>query len=78
MLSELNVGSLSEEWYPIAKGNMKSLVVDRYHYILNGDDREELYDIENDPWETRDLADSEVGRRTLDTMRSALQAALAS
>ena len=34
-------------------------MVDQFHYVLNGDGREELYDIKSDPWETRDLANLE-------------------
>jgi len=43
-------------WYPLMKGNMRSLVSGRYHYIVNGDGSEELYDFESDPDETKNLA----------------------
>jgi arylsulfatase A-like enzyme len=41
--------------YPASKGDMKSFVVDRYHYIVSGDTRRELYDFADDPLEKRDL-----------------------
>lgn len=44
------------EWYPVSKGNMKSLAVAGLRYIRNGDGRAELYDFENDELETTDLA----------------------
>jgi arylamine N-acetyltransferase len=63
--------------YPIAKGDMTTLVLKQYHYIKNGDGREELYDFETDPSETRDLADSEEHRQMLDQFRMHLKTALA-
>ena len=41
---------------PVFRGSMKSLVVDETLYILNGDGVEELYDLDADPGEVRDLA----------------------
>jgi len=58
--------------FPVSKGAMKSLVIDRYHYIVNGDGREELYDVENDPLEDKDLTRSQVGRRALARFRASL------
>jgi hypothetical protein len=37
---------------------MTALVGDGYHYIRNDDGQEELFDLENDPKEQRDLAHS--------------------
>jgi len=42
--------------YPVSKGDMQSLLRGRYHYIRNGDGREELYDIAADPLEQQDLS----------------------
>lgn len=76
-LSEARGRPWRPEWFPVHKGDMQSLVDARYHYIRNGDGREELYDFENDPWEKRDLAGSEVGSRVLTRFRTSLRTILA-
>ncbi|MGI9077195.1 MAG: sulfatase [Gemmatimonadaceae bacterium] len=48
----------TKPYHPVAKGNMRSLVSGWLHYIRNGDGREELYDLESDPREQRDLANT--------------------
>jgi arylsulfatase A-like enzyme len=55
ILSELTAGRDPPWRTPVAKGDMKAVVIGTRHYILNGDGREELYDIAADPWETNDL-----------------------
>ena len=77
LLSEVNLDSSAAKWYSVAKGDMKSLIVNPYHYIKNGDGREELYNFENDPLEQRDLAYSEEGRRMLEQLRTSLETILA-
>lgn len=59
-------------YFPIAKGDMQSLVVENYHYIKNGDGREELYKWLVDPLEQIDLAttDNERNRQTLRVLAS--------
>ncbi|HSK18802.1 MAG TPA: sulfatase [Longimicrobiales bacterium] len=42
--------------YPVSRGDMRSVVIDPYHYIRDGDGREEIYDIRNDPLETLELS----------------------
>jgi arylsulfatase A-like enzyme len=37
--------------YPVSKGDMQSVIVDRWHYIRRGDGHAELYDLVGDPWE---------------------------
>jgi arylsulfatase A-like enzyme len=77
LLSEVNRGSAArQEWYPIAKGDMKSLLDERYHYVHNGDGSEELYDFPNDPWEQRDLARSPECRPVLERFKESLDAML--
>jgi arylsulfatase A-like enzyme len=76
--SEARGKSWRPEWWPIHKGDMQSLVDSRYHYIRNGDGREELYDFENDPWEQHDLASSEKVAAVLARFRTSLQMILAS
>ncbi|MEM7203719.1 MAG: sulfatase-like hydrolase/transferase [Planctomycetota bacterium] len=59
------------------RGDMKSLVVGPYHYILNGDGKsEELYVLENDPLERHDRTNYPDGRDALPTFRDALKAVL--
>ncbi|HYN81242.1 MAG TPA: sulfatase [Gemmatimonadaceae bacterium] len=63
-------------WYAVAKGDMKSIIVGKNHYIRNGDGREELFDIVADPWETRDLARAKNGNAELAIARHALDSAI--
>ena len=58
--------------YPVSQGDMQSLLVGRYHYIRNGDGREELYDIEADPLEQQDLSRTNEVRAMLDQFRTQL------
>jgi arylsulfatase A-like enzyme len=60
-------------WFPIARGDMQSLVVGDFHYIRNGDGREELYNLELDPWEDQDLAVTSDGSKLLPTFRDRLE-----
>jgi arylsulfatase A-like enzyme len=78
LLSEINqVGFDTESWYPIAQGDLKSLVIDRYHYIRNGEDSEELYDFRNDPLEEYNLVSSGESRPALEQFRVSLETLLA-
>jgi arylsulfatase A-like enzyme len=63
--------------YPIKKGDMKSLIISKDQYILNGDHREELYDWEADVWEQQDLAGTQEGRQATTQSRQFLAALLA-
>ncbi len=58
------------------KGFMKSILFDKFHYIRNGDDFEELYDLAADPNEISNLAELENFQQTLQTGRNILAAAL--
>ncbi len=49
------------EFYPVAKGNMKSLVIGPHHFIRNG----EGYDTVEDPIEKRDMAGTSEGDRLI-------------
>ncbi|MCH9039757.1 MAG: sulfatase-like hydrolase/transferase [Chloroflexi bacterium] len=69
ILSEVKGQDWEPEWLPVFKGDMISLVQDLRLYIRNGADREELYDLENDPLEQYDLAQDEVNQRSLKEYR---------
>ncbi len=60
---------------PVTLGNMSAVRDGELHYILNGDGRGELYDLESDPHEERNLADdaawAAAGNR-LDSLAHAL------
>ncbi len=58
VLSEVSARSGQPDWYAVSKGPMKSLITDQYHYILDSQGTEELYDWFNDPWEQADLLSS--------------------
>ena len=51
---------------------MASLMDDRYHYIRNGDGREELFDLSSDPDERHDLSQTAEMRPTLERFRARL------
>ena len=54
---------------PVARGAMRSVTTDRFHYILNGDAVEELYDLEGSG-EEQDLAGSSEYEEDLARLRS--------
>lgn len=55
--SSINIAPIvSPHTTPDKKAVIQSLVADRFHYIENPDGKKELYDLQNDPDETRDLA----------------------
>lgn len=58
---------------PAWRGPMQSLVAEGKVYIRNADGREELYDLENDPSETHDLAASNDAASILERLRFQLQ-----
>lgn len=78
LLSEINPRKAEPSWYANAKGKMHSIISGRYHYILNGDKREELYDIVADPWEKTDLAKRPDAKPVLMDVRAALTSAMRS
>ncbi len=74
LLSEIYPGVGGQEWYPLVKGEIKSVVFEQYHYIREADGREELYDLDNDPLEENDLAAQDDHSAILDELRAALDA----
>jgi arylsulfatase A-like enzyme len=60
-------------WFPVSKGDMITLAGKGRRYIRNGDATEEMYDFENDYWETRNLAGLEAGQDDMARFRGALE-----
>lgn len=58
---------------PAWRGPMRGIVAEDRAYIRNADGREELYDVQNDPSQSRDLAETEDARPILDRMRERLE-----
>ena len=55
-------------------GDVRSAFVGPWHYIINGDGREELYNLDDDPAEERNLAAGPANGNRLREMRSAFEA----
>lgn len=72
VLSELYWVANQPESYPVAGGDMRSLVRGRYHLIAGPGAREELYDIQADPFERQDLAGQPELADTLRSLRADL------
>ena len=63
-----------EPWYPITWGSaMYSLVDTAYHYVLNGDGSEELFDLRRDPGEETSLVGDTAFDAVVDGYRDALR-----
>jgi arylsulfatase A-like enzyme len=77
LLSEVNRLPNVPLWLPVSRGNMKSLLVDGWRYIRNGDGQEEVYDMAKDSWEQRDLSSTDEGSRLLPRFRDCLERLLA-
>lgn len=73
VLSEVTRVSGQRDWYPVSKGDMKSVVFRNFHYIRNGDGSEELYDYSQDPTEQTNLAPSLAHGDVLEQFRVRLK-----
>ena len=62
---------------PVDHGDIRSIVVDGFQYIRNGDGSEEVYDLASDWAEERDLVETDAGRGRLPALRAALDEVLA-
>jgi arylsulfatase A-like enzyme len=58
---------------PVFRGSMSSIVARGSVYIRNGDGGEELYNLANDPAESRNLVADEAYREVLDALRTRLE-----
>ncbi|MFQ5689198.1 MAG: sulfatase [Gemmatimonadota bacterium] len=76
VLSEVEFAPRLPDWFPVSRGDMRSIVLDDRHYILNGDGTEELYDLAEDPSERTDLTGRAGARGGIETLRRALRSAL--
>lgn len=74
VLSELYWVPNQPAWYPVAGGDMRSLVRGRFHLIAGPGSREEVYDIMADPFERSPLANGAMPADTLAEMRAVLAA----
>ncbi len=66
------MGVAVEPDLPTAKGSMRAMRVGDWRYILNGDGREELYDLSADPGERHDLSRDSASAPELLRMRAAV------
>lgn len=55
IVSHLLRGVRMEAKFKHSGGDMWSALFDGWHYIVNGDDTQELYNVTTDPWEKQDL-----------------------
>jgi arylsulfatase A-like enzyme len=74
LLMEVDYNSRLPKGTPLDKGSMRSVLLDSLRYILNGDGREELYDIIQDVREDSDLAPRPEAATALEQRRDALTA----
>lgn len=73
IFSELEEASWIDAWYPASKGNMKSLLNDKYHYIWSENGTEELYDLKSDPKELINLSKNTEAQNTMEMFRNELK-----
>lgn len=76
LLAEVSAGVRMPDWFPVMRGDMKSIVHDGFHYILNGDGVEELFYLPEDPAEEENLAASSRRREVVAALRERLRATL--
>jgi len=74
IVSELFWVANQPEWYPVAAGNMHSLVRSGFHYIAGTGKATELYNVIADPLERRDLSRDSAYADTVRAMRETLAA----
>ena len=74
LLAQISKNINQDPWLPASQGDMQALVANGHYYIRNGDGREELYDFDRDPGETRDLAATDEGQAALAVFRRSLAA----
>jgi arylsulfatase A-like enzyme len=78
LVSEVDYHPRLPKTSPLARGDMRALLLGRYHYIRNGDASEELYEVQADSLEQHNLAETPTAANVLAQARAALVAALGS
>ena len=73
VMAAVNKGIRTAPDEPVTRGPMKALIAGDLHYILNGDGKEELYDLGQDPGEDHDLGSSTATSADLRRLREQLQ-----
>jgi arylsulfatase A-like enzyme len=76
VLAEVNAGIRAHPHEPVSRGPMRSLFTEPYHFLRNGDGREEFYDLRRDPGELLDLGRTRPGQQVLPRLGFALDAHL--
>ena len=73
VLSEVRKTEGQADSLPSTRGDMVSVVTNRYRDIRDGEAKEELYDVANDPWERTDLDGQAEHQSTIEIARRAVQ-----
>ena len=76
VVSEVQFAPRVPSWFPVARGDMRSVVDGNFHYIRDGKGAEELYDLATDTLEQRNLAGEPEARPTLERLRDLLRRTL--
>ncbi len=76
ILSEVRYALYLPDWFPVSKGDMKSLIAQDLHYIFTDHGKEEIYNLREDPWETKDLSETPSGQALATCLRNQLNANL--
>jgi arylsulfatase A-like enzyme len=69
VLAEVSKGLRTPGWYPVSRGDMRSVVADSFRLIRNGDGSEELYRVVEDPWEKKNLMASDSTKPGVERLR---------
>ncbi len=70
-LTGVHDGGMPDFW-PVSKGNLRSLITRRWHYIERSDGDTQLFDLSNDRKEERNLAATPQGARVTALLRGEL------
>ncbi|MEO8201606.1 MAG: sulfatase [Gemmatimonadota bacterium] len=73
LLMEVDYNPRLPKGAPIDRGSMRAVVMDSLHYILNGDQKEELYQFSEDPAERHDIAGTPSAAPAVARHRAALR-----